>query len=110
MIGPLALKRVDVMFIKANGVINYQVTLKISKMREFSSRYRLNLGSRTCDYKYPFHFHHVTRLYAYISAFCEARAENRLIKLIPSDFQNKKTKMSGTYSTYGGEGRFILVG
>jgi hypothetical protein len=38
MIGPLALKRAGVMFIKANGVINYQGTLKkTSKMHDVSN-------------------------------------------------------------------------
>jgi hypothetical protein len=37
MIGPLALKRVGVMFKKVNGVIDYQGTLKTSKMHEVSS-------------------------------------------------------------------------
>jgi len=37
MIGPLAFKLAGVMFIQANGVINYQGTLKTSKMHDVSS-------------------------------------------------------------------------
>ena len=58
----------------------------------------------------PFYSHHVTLSHAYISAFCEARIEKSLIKLIRSEYQIKKTETSGACSTYGGEGTFILVG
>ena len=57
----------------------------------------------------PFYFHHVTALYVYISAFCEATTEYSFIKLIWFEYQNKKIEMSGACSTYGVEGRFILV-
>jgi len=43
MIGSLALKRVGVMFIKANTVVNYQGTLKTSKMHIVSSWYKTEL-------------------------------------------------------------------
>ena len=113
--GPSGIKTVRVMFIQGKAVINYQGSLKTSKMRDVSSWYRLNLRGGagrggTCHYKRPFSFSPRDSIYDYISAFREARTENSFIKLIWSEYQIKNIEMSGACSTYGGEGRFILVG